>query len=216
MSKTVPEKIEEALRSGPISSMRREGVDPESGRLVAGDLSTAERVSLFRERAESSGAEVHIVEDPGALMALFRELLPENATVAVACGGQLEERLGVSASGLVPSSCRLVDSRMLEMEDLFEVDVAVTDVDLGIAETGSIVVGPGAGYPRRLSLVAETHIALIGSDQIVSDLLDWTGGPKNREAGGITLITGPSKTADIELKLVVGVHGPARLHLIVV
>jgi L-lactate dehydrogenase complex protein LldG len=60
------------------------------------------------------------------------------------------------------------------------------------------------------------HIVLLPADRIVPDLMDWTAAYTDRPLPeGFTLITGPSKTADIELKLVVGVHGPSSLHVII-
>ena len=105
-------------------------------------------------------------------------------------------------------------------DDLFRIDAAITDVDLAVAETGSIVLGASEACRRMISLVPLIHIAVLRPDQIVADLIDWAGSLPVADAaaapGGLTLISGPSKTADIEIKLVTGVHGPGELHLVVI
>ena len=83
----------------------------------------------------------------------------------------------------------------------------------GIAETGGLLLAPGPAEPRLLSLVPPVHIALLRADRIFDTLLQafrelgW-----NREPPANALvISGPSKTADIEQTLAYGVHGPRRL-----
>jgi L-lactate dehydrogenase complex protein LldG len=98
-----------------------------------------------------------------------------------------------------------------------EVDAAVTSAVGGIAETGTVALWPSEDEPRLMSLVPPLHIVLLDADQIVatfSDLIiqqDWTNGmPTNA-----LLISGPSKSADIEQVLAYGVHGPKSLVVMV-
>ena len=91
-------------------------------------------------------------------------------------------------------------------------------VDHVIAETGTLVLNTRREQPRSASLLPPIHIAVAHRDQVVPDLFDLFEG--RAFASGlpacVSLITGPSKTGDIELKLVTGVHGPGELHLVLV
>ena len=96
-------------------------------------------------------------------------------------------------------------------QEMFEgVDAAITGTRGAIAETGTMIVWPDADEPRLMSLVPPIHIALVDADAIVPTLYDaittqnWSAGlPTNA-----LLITGPSKTADIQQTLAYGAHGP--------
>jgi L-lactate dehydrogenase complex protein LldG len=100
---------------------------------------------------------------------------------------------------------------------MYEADIGLTDVYAAVAETGSIVVRRSADHPLMASLVPPVHIAVVERHQIVPDLIDLMR-KLNVEgtAGGVTIITGPSKTADIEMNLVTGVHGPGEVHVFVI
>ena len=104
----------------------------------------------------------------------------------------------------------------------FAADFGITGVDWAVAETGSLVVcaRPG-GRGRSVSLLPPLHAAILTPAQILPDLFDLFReiGIENQEQGlpsNMTLITGPSKTGDIQLKLTTGVHGPGEVHAIVV
>ncbi len=101
--------------------------------------------------------------------------------------------------------------------------VGITAADHCVAETASLVIKSGAGRARSISLVPAIHVAVIRLEQIVADLselyalLKEDGGEDQHSLTNcMTLITGPSKTADIELNLVHGAHGPRELHLYVI
>jgi L-lactate dehydrogenase complex protein LldG len=89
-----------------------------------------------------------------------------------------------------------------------------------VAETGSVVLAAGPDDPRSLSLLPPVHIAIAARAQLVADLFDLfdlfspLSTPGTSPPSCLTLITGPSKTGDIELKLVTGVHGPGEIHVI--
>jgi L-lactate dehydrogenase complex protein LldG len=103
-------------------------------------------------------------------------------------------------------------------------EIGVTGVDWALAETGTLVLVSGRGRPRSTSLLPATHVAVFGRDRLVESL-DQLGvmleglhvNPALSMSGAvINFITGPSRTADIELTLTRGVHGPKEVHAIFV
>jgi L-lactate utilization protein LutC len=100
----------------------------------------------------------------------------------------------------------------------FRADVGVSGVDFLIAETGTMVLAGTAARPRSLSLLPPVHVAVATRSQVLADLFDLFEGDRWGEGlpAGLSLITGPSKTGDIELRLVTGVHGPGEVHAVVV
>ena len=94
--------------------------------------------------------------------------------------------------------------------------IGISGVDYALADTGTLVVLSGPGHARSVSLVTPVHVALVKEEQLLADLNDLF--PLLKERGSlssaIALITGPSRTADIEMTLVVGVHGPQQLHVV--
>jgi len=95
--------------------------------------------------------------------------------------------------------------------------VAVTGAFAGVAETGSIVCLGGPGHPTGLNFLCEHHVAVVRESAILADLDGlWQA---LADAGhalprAVNIITGPSRTADIEQRLQLGAHGPRRLHLV--
>ena len=100
--------------------------------------------------------------------------------------------------------------------DIFEFDVGISTAQAGIAETGTLILDSSYERHRLVSLVPPVHIAIINASSIVETLADaLTLIQKNEISPAITFITGPSRTADIELTLTIGVHGPQELYVIV-
>lgn len=102
-------------------------------------------------------------------------------------------------------------------EDLFLIDAGITSVRGGVADTGAIVLWPTPDEPRLMSLVPPVHVAVLDADMIYNSLAEMMA-VENWAAGMPTnalLISGPSKTADIEFTLVFGVHGPKELILLI-
>lgn len=105
------------------------------------------------------------------------------------------------------------------LDDLYGVDVGITDVRAAIAETGTLVCWSGPLHGRGVSLVPPVHIAVVRRSDIVPDMIDYLA--RHAAEGGalpssIVFITGPSKTADIEGILITGVHGPREVHIMLV
>ena len=111
-------------------------------------------------------------------------------------------------------------------EDLREAaaraDIGVTGVDYAIAETGSVVLRPRRGLSRLVSLAPPIHVALVRRQEVLESLEDYFILQRlayhlgQGDMGNYTnFITGPSRTADIEQTLVIGVHGPKEAHMVI-
>lgn len=114
--------------------------------------------------------------------------------------------------------------RRRHREEMASGQIGITGVDAAIAETGTLVLLSGRGRPRSTSLLPETHIAVFDRSRLVESLEQvgllleaWHLAPARSMSGAvINFITGPSRTADIELTLTRGVHGPKDVHAIFV
>jgi L-lactate dehydrogenase complex protein LldG len=94
-------------------------------------------------------------------------------------------------------------------DNAYDYDCGVTEVDYAVAETGTVVIRHRPEHGRLLSLTPFVHVAIVEPRCLVPDLLDLFAALKRDGIGsGTTMISGPSKTADIEMNTVTGVHGP--------
>ena len=106
------------------------------------------------------------------------------------------------------------------MASQYAADAGITDVHAALAETGTLICNSDAAHGRGHSLVPPIHIAIVQRSDILPDLLDYVAtlrgiGPRDLSSAQ-ALITGPSKTGDIEGILVTGVHGPERVFILLV
>jgi L-lactate dehydrogenase complex protein LldG len=113
--------------------------------------------------------------------------------------------------------------RQATLATLEPLRVGLTGVDLAIAESGTLLLRHGPGRPRVASLLTPCHIAIVFADQLVRGLGEALQLLQQRHqadlfgpTSNLTLITGPSRTADIEMTLSLGIHGPPQLHVVLV
>ncbi len=176
-------------------------------------------IAVFREQALSVGLKVTVISPEAAaehVAKLVREIHAEGNAgkpkVIIEPPLFLREQLEAALSDDV----ELLNPRD-DDDTLFSADVGVTGVHAAIAETGSLVCRSGENLWRGLSLIPPAHIAIVKAAQIVPDLLDFfVGLPGADLPANLTLISGPSKTADIEGILITGVHGPGQVHVVVI
>ena len=126
---------------------------------------------------------------------------------------------GLAASGIAVDQGWLPDGddRIDRLAALEPVRVGITGAFAGIAESGSIAVVSGAGRSRLASLLAPVHIAVLRADHIYPSLTAFFTAHADiaEEGSNLVLITGPSRTADIEMTLTRGVHGPGEVHVVI-
>jgi L-lactate dehydrogenase complex protein LldG len=94
-----------------------------------------------------------------------------------------------------------------------DIRVGLTGSIAGIAETGSLVIPSGVGRPQTASLLPEIHLAILHEKDIYANLAMILRLNEIFEKSAVTLVSGPSRTADIEMTLTIGVHGPGELHV---
>jgi L-lactate dehydrogenase complex protein LldG len=97
-----------------------------------------------------------------------------------------------------------------------ELRVGITRAVCGLADTGSILIVDGEGHPLQASLLPAIHIAVLNASDILPSMGDAIALPILRQAKAAAFITGPSRTADIEMSLTIGMHGPGEVHVFVV
>ena len=167
----------------------------------------------FVDESRSVGAHCTLVGGMDDARTLLTELcLSKTLRRIVRSDGKLAEELLSEQIGNVQVA-RSIEDR----GDLFTADAGITDVQWGIAETGTLVLTSGDERHRLTSLVPPIHIALLPASSIVATMpsvLERLRQSENHHQA-VTFITGPSRTADIELTLVVGVHGPKELHVVI-
>jgi L-lactate dehydrogenase complex protein LldG len=169
---------------------------------AAGDLSVR-----FRERALKLSSDVLETDDVLQVPALLAQYLNERKLpLQGVCWPALRD-LPWGAAGLE------VQPRPATNEDL----VGVTGAFCAIAETGTLMMLSGPDTPASSSLLPETHVAVLDPRRIVASMEDaWD--LLRREHGqlprAVNFISGPSRTADIEMTVTLGAHGPYRVLLI--
>jgi L-lactate dehydrogenase complex protein LldG len=169
----------------------------------------------FRDNLIAAGGRFHSVDCPDTAVDLLLTLLRERNARKILLGpGRVLERLDLQAR-LVAAGFSVTQADLADREASFAADVGISGVDHLIAETGSVVMESRPDQPRGLTLLPPLHIAIADRSQLVPDLFDLYArlDPQSLPAC-IALITGPSKTGDIELKLVTGVHGPGAVHVV--
>ncbi len=181
--------------------------------------------------SESRGWKVHRSQDPEAAVDHLCRLAASMKAKAIVRSDQevfrdvsIDHRLseiGIEITALARAPGL---SREMLRQWASTADIGVTGVDYAIAETGSVVLMPRPGLSRLVSLAPPVHVCFVRPWEVLEnleDLLTLGRLAYHRQADSMALkipyvnfITGPSRTADIEQQLVVGVHGPREAHMV--
>ncbi|MBK7136584.1 MAG: lactate utilization protein C [Rhodocyclales bacterium] len=171
---------------------------------VEGDL-----VARLRSRSEALASTVEIVERIEDAPAAVARYLSAHGLPLVAVAWPELAGLDWTGAGL------RVEARAARGDDL----VGITGVFCAVAETGTLAVLSGADTPASASLLPETHVAIVPAARIVPGM-EEAFNLIRAECGGlpraVNFISGPSRTGDIEQTLVLGAHGPYRVHIVIV
>ena len=184
-------------------------------------MSTGQKMALFSEKMSSTRTEVHEAsknEWSRLLLHLAREKAVRNLLYSgeVDLGADIEHTWSAAGDDSSAPELLRVDalSGNWKHEIFNHVDAAVTSCRAGIAATGSLVLWPDHREPRLMSLAPPVHFALLDAEKLYPGFAQMLAAEQWAVKGMPTnalLISGPSKTADIESTLAYGVHGPKQL-----
>jgi len=213
------ERIREAVKEGNRAGGSPERI-PERGQ-VGYQGAGADPLVCFAAVLTAAGGQLHVVADGAAAVAMILQLVRSRSTRCVLLG-----RCDVLDALAIVEPLRAAGVELVEVaagrdtsKEWFAAEVGLSGVDYLIAETGSIVLASRPEQPRSLSLLPPVHIAVAERRQLLPDLFDLFAALGAQGAdlpSGLTIITGPSKTGDIELRLVTGVHGPGEVHVVLI
>jgi L-lactate dehydrogenase complex protein LldG len=133
------------------------------------------------------------------------------------------QRIAISDAPEIERLMHMTDLQIEELgvapsaSEIFGFDVGITTAQAAIAETGTLVLDSARERHRLVSLVPPVHIAIVDASTIRATLGETLSMLQNGKelSPAVTFITGPSRTADIELTLTIGVHGPQELYVII-
>ena len=216
--------IRRSLGRGPLDEAARATLDeklatPAPNIVPArSDISQDERIALFTSMAESVFATVERVSGADAVPGAVADYL---------AGQNLPPSLAMAPDPAL-DDYPWADRPMLSIRRgaAEEADrVAVTGALMGFAETGTLMMASGPDHPSTLNFLPETHVVVLPAERIGGAYEEGWAKLRAEAAsetdGGfmprtVNLVTGPSRTADIEQTITLGAHGPRRLHIVIV
>ena len=192
------------------------------------DDSPGALLDRFTEELETLNGEVFVVPDERRACDKVLELLRAHEATAVLAwdfqyipAAGLEQKLRDAGIEI-----HLPDIHQEERQDsltkLAEVSVGLTGADAAAATTATLIVSTGPGKGRIPTVLPPVHLVVLRQDQILPRLEDWVAAQQADGHAGISavsnlcFISGPSRTADIEKNLVLGMHGPGQLQVVVI
>ena len=194
---------------------------PESVCLPIGTYDKGTKVEQLKTLMEAVRSEVHVVKRQDWVKKL-KGILKQKEVKSLLyapqtdIGKTLESARG-EESNTLPELIAYQQEIENFKDEIFKIDAGITSTLGAIAETGAIIVWPTEKEPRLMSLVPPIHIAVLDADRIFNTFceaiqtLDWP----EKMPTNVLLISGPSKTADIELVLAFGVHGPKEVIVLI-
>ncbi len=204
---SVLENVRRALkRTGPLSAPPVPPVLPEPVvRLVHTDIGLPD---LFAKRAGELKMQVEFVT-PEEVAPGIVQFLQSNMCRRIGLSeSKLLRNLGVQGA-IQQAGLAARTWNDLTLDEFYDYDCGITDADYAVAETGTIAILPKPGHGRGISLLPMYHVCVLEPKIFLPDLIDLFEKLSKEHAGrDCTLISGPSKTADIEMNVVTGVHGP--------
>lgn len=175
------------------------GNQEEGGRTLSELPGSQSLITLFSKELTALGGTVERLS-AADLPARLQAFLAEKGAAQALCDDLAAPYLG-EAAVLHPDSSLLV---------------GVTGALCAIAETGSLVLTNQSANALIASLLPPVHAVILRTDQIVGTLAEALARPEVRQAAAGVIITGPSRTADIEMTLTIGVHGPGEVHVFLI
>ena len=182
------------------------------------ELNRADKIARLKQRMEAMHAEV-IITDANNWVGALKETVRKRALngLLYAPTTTLGAALEVAWDSELPPLVGYAQDVEQSKDRLFAIDAGITSTHGALADVGALILWPDSDEPRLMSLAPAVHIAVLDAAKIHDSLAQAIAHEHWREKmpTNILLISGPSKTADIELVLTFGVHGPKELIVLI-
>lgn len=235
----LPELVERFTREAEaVGAQVHSAATPEDARRIVLDIARQHDAKLIVKSKSMVSEEIHLnhaLEEAGMrvvetdLGEYIIQLAGDTPSHLIAPAihvtrEQVAELLSKRAGEALPAEVEpLVRvARKLLRNDFVNADIGISGANIAIAESGTLVIVSNEGNGRLVTTLPPVHIAILGVEKIVETLDDATdilkvlprSGTGQKITSYVSFITGPSRTADIELTLATGVHGPGEVHII--
>ncbi|MGI9402363.1 MAG: LutC/YkgG family protein [Rhizobiaceae bacterium] len=211
-------RISSATKSNRSDAQRRKAVenrisDHPSGVLPQGPELVAQKIKKFADKAQLAAASVDIVAAGGEARAIAKWLRAHNLPQSLRTGSDARLKK-IKWPKICPPELKQGPSDGLDL-------VGLSHGLAGISESGTLVLASGQQNPTTINFLPENHIVVLDAKNIENDHEAVWKKIRRRYGSGkmprtINMITGPSRSADIEQTLILGAHGPVRLHIVIV
>jgi L-lactate dehydrogenase complex protein LldG len=225
-------KLRDARRTGKVNTRLLESAAPRPSAFLPvtqiEDASPDGLLARFSEELIRLKGEVFVCDHDQAARDQIAALLREHGAARAlawdfACiplPGLAETVRGMGVEVIHPETHDEFRAETLSTAETAQ--VGITGVDAAAAATGTLIVTTAPGKGRIPTILAPIHIAIIRQRQIVPRIEDWVGRLRAeqmaavRASANFCFITGPSRTGDIEMELILGVHGPGRVQAVII
>lgn len=201
--------LKHSIENKPSKVVEKESHNP---------LNSKKKVESLKNMLESVRAEVHLLTSNSLNDWINSELPKRNLSRLLIGNNTIQSNLGLTFSDDFDVTFYTENIEKWKDKLFNKIDVGITTTTGAIARTGSLVLWPNSEEPRLISLVPDVHIAIVKVDEIYetfSEIVEKQNWSENMPTNAL-LISGPSKTADIEQVLAYGVHGPKELIVLIV
>jgi len=183
------------------------------------NVESASLISVFETEFEKLAGRCYVASSVKTVADIVLGIASQNK-----CVNLVRQRLNIDDEDQIKTMLADHGFTILELEEaadpislLSKADLSLTRVDMLIAETGTLVMSTSADEGKLSSCLPPIHIGIVSGENIVRTLHDAAAYLRRHfeSPGSVSFVSGPSRTGDIEMKLILGVHGPHQVHVII-
>ena len=215
---TVLDAIRERLTRGVLPGARHE--HPTRPLVLQAATGPADLAAAFAAELQAAAGHVHGPASRAEALDILMDIVRlYTAGAALAWDDEYLPLAGIRPA-LAEAGVQVLDAALL-VESAAQLDraaVGITGALAGLADTGSVALASGPGRGRIVSLLPPVHVALLPVDRLYPTMAAFLAAHPDvtRQASALVFVTGPSRTADIEQVLTLGVHGPREVHVLLI
>ena len=219
---TVLDTIREHLGRGVLPGARRERPARPPGLQEA--AGPADLAPMFAAELQAAAGHAYVPASPAEALDILLDIVRRQAAGAALAWDDEHLPLPGIRPALTEAGVQVLDAtlpvepaaRAARLAELDRAAIGITGALAGLADTGSLALASGPGRGRIVSLLPPVHIALLPFARLYPTMAAFLAAHPDviRQASNLVFVTGPSRTADIEQVLTLGVHGPREIHVL--